>query len=220
MPTSGVTAYTNTARNYVEKAMLSANIVGDADDVTAAELAAGIDAINRIMKSWQGVDGVNLWLETNGTLAIPATEASGTLPENIRDVMSANAIVSATFERQLQQINREEYQSLPNKAAAGVPTCFYVSRQRDAVVVYVWPVPTVDTDLKIDYERYCDVVTDGAETVDVPEEYADTLLAVLAVRLCGEFGVQPSQELATRAAILERRLFDSSRPKSYFMVGV
>ncbi len=215
MATSGVTAFSNTARDYITQAMKEARILSSNGSPKASELVDMIFRLNLVLKSWQA-NGVNLWRETNGTLTIPGAQASGTLPVGVRDVTSARLVLS-TYERPLAQITREEYNEIPNKDSVGSPSCYYVSRQRDAAEIYVWPVSATDMELKVDYDRIAETVTDGTETVDLPEEWADLLIATLAVRACQMFGAPLDAELAARYQGLERAMFDSDRPRSYFV---
>lgn len=216
MATSGVTAFSNTARDLITQAMREAKIISGNGTPKAPEMVDMIFRLNSLLKGWQA-KGVNLWRETNGTLTIPGGQASGTLPIGVRDVTTASLVMSATLTRPLQQLTREEYNSIPNVAAVGTPSCYYVSRQRDAVEIYVWPVSATDMDFTVDYDRVVETVTDGSETVDFPAEYTDCLVANLAVRACQAFGAELTQELFSRAQMLEQLMLDSDRPKSYFV---
>lgn len=216
MATSGVTAFSNTAREYITQALREARIISSNGTPKASEMTDMIFRLNAVLKSWQA-NGVNLWRETNGTVTIPGAQASGTLPVGVRDVTSARLVLSATNERPLAQITREEFNEIPNKAAVGSPSCYYVSRQRDAAEIYVWPVSSTDMELSVDYDRVVETVTNETQTIDLPEEWADLLVATLAVRACQMFGATLDAELAARYQRLELAMFDSDRPKSYFV---
>lgn len=215
MPTSGVTDFSLTARDIVTDAMIEARIVGVGRVPRAAEMTKGILEMNKMLKYWQSKD-VSLWRETNGTVTVVANEQSGALPAYVRDVITAN-VFAGGVERPLTLMTRGEYNTLPNKAQSGNPSLYYVARQRDAVVMYVWPVPTVDTSVKVSYDRIVDTVTNPDETVDMPQEYHDTLISCLALKLCKAFADQPTQHLATHATMLEQAMFDADRPESYMM---
>ena len=218
MATSGVTAFSRTARELITDALIDAKVIASGETPTSDEMTDGIRVLNEILKGWQMRD-VSLWRETNGDLSIPADDASVALPAGIRDVVSARYLVSANNERPMARIEREEYGCIPNKAQSGSPTLYYISRQRDAVVMYVWPVPTATATIKIDYDRIVETVTDETQTVDIPEEDAPTLVAKMAVRfetMFNDAGMK-DPELAGRAALLERDMFDADRPESYIM---
>jgi hypothetical protein len=211
MPTSGTTVWSLTAREVVLQAFNELAVTPINEAPAAAEMDYGLFQLNAMLKSPQFAVGI----ETTGTVTIPAASSSGALAVYVQEVISAR--YSGTFERQLVRWERDEYLSLPNKAAVGEPTAFYVSNQRDATVMYVWPVPAAETTLKIDYRRKPDTITDANETVDFPEEYHGSLIANLAVRIAGRFGAPVSQELALRAERLRREMEDAERPASYML---
>ncbi len=210
MPTSGVTAWSLTARDIITAALQENAIVGLGRTPTAAESAACLVRLNGMLKSWLP----GSYHETTGTVTVTGGDASGTLAAGIRRIITARLELTST-ERQLGEWNRDQYLSLPNKAAVGDPTIFYQSRQLAGVTLYVWPVPSANKTLHIDYERVPETVTDLSETVDFPERYQEALYANLAMRCSGIFGVALNPELVARAQRLEREMLDSERPDSY-----
>lgn len=213
MTTSGITAWNLTARQIITEALSENGIIGIEGEPTASEAEKCLIRLNGLVKSWC----IGLHLETTGTITITGGEASGTIDAAIKEVRSARVVESATYERQIIRWERDEYFAIPNKANIGRPVAFYPDSQRDAVVLYVWPVPATDTNISVEYQRYPETVTDLNETVDIPQNHLEALYANLAVRCAGIFGVQPSQELYARAQMLERMMMDEERPASYFM---
>lgn len=214
MTTSGTTVWTMTAAELIRTALVENGIIGVGDVPTAAEQTECNTRLNGLLKSWQ-VKGVS-WKQETETLALTAATASVALPVYVRGVNGARFVESASFERMLQRFERDEYYRLPNKTSAGKPTCYYVERSTAGLTLFVWPVQTVNSDLKIDIDRAMDTVTAGSETVDIPEELQETVYSCLAVRCAGIFGVTPSQVLYERAMMLEREMLDSYRPASYY----
>lgn len=215
MTTSGTTDFSLTARDIVTTALEENGIIALGTEPTADELAACIRRMNGMLKTWQG-QGI-VWKQETITQAIDADEASVELPAYVRGVNGCRYIESATNERQMRRFERDEYYSLPNKAAAGTPTVYYYARRTAADVLYVWPVPSANYSLKLDIDRKLDTVTNAGQTVDIPEELTETVYSALAVRCAGVFGAEITQELDRRAAILERQMSDNYRPASYFM---
>jgi hypothetical protein len=215
MTTSGVTAWELTARDVISAALCDElGAYGFGEDVPADASQFALSHLNALLKS--ASDGAHL--ETEGTVTIPADSASGTVGSNVNEVISAR-IVSSTYERPLARFGRDEYMTIPNKEASGEPTCFYVSNQRDSVAMYVWPVPSVETTIQIDYRRIPETITDASETIDFPPQYHPALIANLAVRCSGRLGVQPGQraELFSRAQRLWQEMQDAERPASYML---
>lgn len=213
MATSGVTAWSLTARDIITTALVNElAVIPIGEDPEAQEAALVLSNLNYLMKS--ATNGSHL--ESLGTVTIPANSASGSVAGDVQEVISARLVTGAT-ERDLSRFERDEYLSIPNKAASGTPTIFYVSRQRDDAVMYVWPVPVQETTVNISYIRIPETITDLSQNVDFPSEYIPALTAMLAVRSAGAFGETPSPELVARANMLWREMEDNQRPVSYFM---
>lgn len=216
MPTSGETAWSLTARDIVTQALRENAILPPGEDPSSDELTDCLVRLNAMLKSW-GAKGANLWRESTTTATVTANVPSVALPVGVHDVISARVVVSSTNHRQMGRWERDDYQSLPNKASAGSPTVFYLSQGIGAATMYVWPVPATNTTIAIDYVRVPETITNASETLDFPEEYHEALYANLAVRCAGMFGAPLNPELVSRAQALERELLDASRPGTYYL---
>jgi hypothetical protein len=204
-----------TATDAVTQAMNDLGVLGIGKEPKSAELEAGIFRLNAMLKSWQA-EGVNLWREDDRTITITADTASVALDDDIRQVFGARLI--GDYERILTQWEREDYLSLPVKDSSGDPTVFYVSRQRDNLTAYFWPVPTANSTVKLDCERIVNTIEDGSDTIDVPDAWNETVVAGLAARLAPLFGAGArAQDIKERAASLYARLLDDDRPQSVFI---
>lgn len=213
MATSGVTAWSLTARDIITAALQENAILPLGESPEAAEAEACLTRLNAILKSWQ----IGLHLQAEATVTVPANSPSGTIAANVEQVLSARLVQSPTSQRPLARWERDEYFALPNKAARGAPSIFYVGEQAEASTMYLWPVPTVNTSLLVDYLRKPETVTNLSETIDFPQKYQEALYAMLAVRCAGLFGVTPGPELAQRAERLRREAEDAERPSAYTM---
>lgn len=215
MATSGTTAFSLTARDHCIDALRENAIVGITQTPTTAELDFCIRRLNAMLKSWQ-MNGVH-WKQETIEQTITANTATITLPTYVRGVNGVRYAQSATNERQMERFGRDEYNSLPNKAAGGVSTVYYVQRAEDGLVLYVWPVPTANATIKVDIDRKMDTVTDADQTLDVPEELVETVYTNLAIRCRTVFQAPLDQEVYTRAKELERLMLDNYRPASYII---
>jgi hypothetical protein len=219
MSTSGETAWSLTALDIVKQAMLELGVLSSGEDPDASEAADCYVRLNGMLKSWQGE--ANLFREATGTITIPAGSASGSLDAGIGRISSARVVLSSTNQRQMVPWNRSQYLSLPNKAASGSPTIYYAGEGIGGGTLYVWPVPTADTDIAIDYSRLAETVTDGSETLDIPEEWQEAVYLGLAARIAGMFGATRADpntvmEVKSRAEALYQRMLDRDRPDSYY----
>ena len=213
MPTSGDTSWTVTALDVVKAAM--GPLLDPSEDPDPDESADCLTHLNGLLKSW-AMRGVSLSRETTGTVTTVGGSASGSLDASIRAILSARLVVSATQDRPLFPMTRTEYLSLPNKASVGQPTMYYLSRQRDAAVLYLWPVSATAATIAIDYDRLPETVTALTEEIDVRQELFETVWTNLATIIRPNvFGTPCDPLVIARAALLEQQMLDAERPDSY-----
>lgn len=215
MTTSGVTAWSMTARDVITAALQENTILPAGTEPAADEIADCIVRLNGMLKSW-AARGVTMWREIEEEVTIPAATASIDLPAGVSEVSGARLVYTSTFERPMARYDRADYMALPNKAQAGDPIAFYASAGVEPTL-YVWPVPTTEKTIKLEVSRITETVTDATETLDIPEMWQETVYANLAMRVAGLFGAELTDELVARARMLEQQLFDYDRPGSYFM---
>lgn len=219
MTTSGITDFDLTARSFIKQAMVELGVLSSGEEPEAEEASDAMLRLNAMLKSW-GSEG-NLFREASGTVTVPGGTGAGTLPGSVKEVVSARLVVSSTNYRQLARWNRAQYYQIPNRAAVGNPTVFYATEGLSQDAIYIWPVPAADVDLHLDYYRAAEIVTDLAQTVDVPQDWAETVIKNLAVRCSSMFGAeridpQTIANLRAEAAYLYQARLDEDRPDSYF----
>lgn len=215
MATSGETNWPLTAGEIVQQAMVELGVLTSGDSPEASEMTDGLVKLNSMLKTWSRK--VNLWRDGIGTLTVTGGTGAATLPQEVRDINSVRHAVSATNKRLLVPWNRDQYYSMPNLAAVGNPSIYYVKRDLDDVEIRLWPVPADDITLHLDYSRTAETVTASDQTLDIGQEWGETVILNLAARLAGQFGAvrldpQNVASISQRAAILEQELFDSDRP--------
>jgi hypothetical protein len=201
MPTSGVTTGTMNARAVIGAAMQDIGVLGRNQTVSGSDLTLGIRHLNWMLKEWQA-DGLNLWREKTSDLVWP-------------DVLSVRYDNGST-ERALEPWSLGKYEMLPDKASAGNPTIYSVTRGLSATRMRLWPVPTADIDLIVTYARVAEDVTNANETLDIPQEWLSTVVANLAARLVMPFKVEDQNLMVIReAARLYAQLRAHDRPATY-----
>lgn len=221
MPTSGITSWPLTGRDIITQALVELGAISSGETPTGEETADALMRLNAMLKSWAG-EG-NLFREETGTLVIPGGTGAGTLPAGVRDVSSVRHVISPTYQRQLGEWNRGQYYSMPNRAqtTSSGPTVYYIGKTVSGVTINVWPVPSSDITLELDYYRAAETVTDPSETVDIPEEWQEAAILGLASRCASMFGVTRADpntvaRVDGKAQQLYQRLLDRDRPDSYF----
>lgn len=100
----------------------------------------------------------------------------------------------------LARIARDEYLNLPNKQNQGDPVQFYIDRQRDAPVLYIWPLSNTSTSNILVYNRMRRIrdFTSYSGLVDVPPRFVPALISRLASDMSWE---RSDVDLNTRQAL-------------------
>jgi hypothetical protein len=221
MATSGITSWPLTAEEVVSQALFEIGAYAAGETPSGTDMEDGVLRLNAMLKTWQG-EG-NLFREAATEVTFPAGAGELALDEQtetagIRAV--SNAWVVGSYNRLLAEWNRSEYLRLPNPGQTGQPTIWYAETTNAGVTLHLWPVPSTDTLIALDYQLKAQTVTDPSETVDVPEEWQECLILGLASRLASMFGttrIDPAtvQRVDQRASALYDRLMDRDRPDSY-----
>jgi len=199
------TTSTETARSIIGDALRKIGVAAMDEEMTADQSAHGLRALNRMLKSWQN-KGYSVFAKASQVVTL-TTAASYTLnPVRPLEILSCRFRQNGV-DRPLLQFTRDEYDSLPLKTSTGTPTTFYYDRQREAALLYVWPVMAVAAGetLQITYTREFE---DMALTspLDVPTEWYDAVVYGLAARLSDDFTVAAPNVVARSEALLREAL--------------
>ena len=187
---------------------------------TADEIEAARSQLERLLKGWQN-KGYFLWTVT--TMAVTLTTAASYSLTPARPVQIQNVNFRRSgVDLPMIELNRQEYDRLPNKTATGTPTQFYYDRQKESGTLYIWPALATASGetLQITYVReVADVTLDAA--VDVPSEWWDAVVYNLAMRLSDDFMI-PAQSMGGVVAQAIATLNDAlagDREGSIYFVG-
>lgn len=225
MTTSGTITGTLTARDLCTLAAQDLGVYSAGETLSAADATEMMTRLSWMLKSWQA-DGANLWRQAEGTAVFPDATKTVTLDPRCIDVLEARYQQSASFQLPMQRYEIGEYQSIPNKDQAGAyPLIFYLRKLVDSVTMTVWPVPADGATVHYSYARVIEDVTDLNQTIDVPQQWMETIWTNLAARCVTMFGVtrlDPATVtmVTARAAALEQKLLDQDRPASVLIENV
>jgi len=219
--TSGTISSTLIASEVILAAMTDLGVLSAGENPTGEETELGLRTLNFMLKSWQG-RGVTSWRDTEGSVAFASGTAKMVLTPYCLDVTEARLIQASNYERPLQRWELAQYRQIPNKATPGYPTAYTVSKLDASISLTLWPVPNATMTILYSYPRIIEDVTDGAQTIDVPQEWLETVYYGLASRLVAAFGVSridpaAAQRVDQRAASLEQILLGSDMPASVYM---
>lgn len=204
MPTSGSSDFILTAREVIDFALKKLRVIGVTQTATAAQATGAQRELNLMLKGWQKYP--SLWKIEQNSVALIANTASYILTAQDPDrVYSARYRNTSGQDLPMILLSREEYFDLPNKTNNGLPTQYYIDYQRDAPVLYVWPVPasvTTET-IQLTSQRAIEDVDALDNDLDVKVEFLEVVGFNLASRLADDYG--RTGEIVTR--IIERAQF-------------
>ncbi len=182
------TTATQTARDIITDALLDIEAVTMGQAVPDRQAAHALRALNRLMKSWQLMDGAPTFLRASQSLTLTTATSYSLNP--VRPIR----ILDARFKRNgieltMIPLGRIEWDMLPQKAVTGTPTQFYYDRQKEAALFYIWPqLSAADGEtIEITYEReFEDLALNDA--VDLPSEWYRVAVKQLAAELAPAYG--------------------------------
>tara|TARA_R110000824_G_scaffold242636_1_gene431296 strand:- start:1945 stop:2643 length:699 start_codon:yes stop_codon:yes gene_type:complete len=165
----------------------------EAFERAGTELRSGYDlktarrSLNLMSLEWIN-RGINLWTIEEGSVTLATDDGAYTLPADTIDllehVVRTNSGTSNQSDFNLARISVTTYSQIPNKTSTGRPTQIYIDRQRDAPVVYLWPLPS--STYNGDFLRYWrirriqDTGTLGSNNYDAPARFLPALTSGLA----------------------------------------
>jgi len=206
MTTSGVITGTMTVRQIVSKAYTILGVKDAVTPLSAEDAAEGMDSLSWMLKSWQA-DGNNLWRREEDSMLWPADVQAAQLDPQIIDILALRWDLNDVL-TPMRRYSLEEWDRLPTPNDTGTPIIYKFIKHTSDVQISVWPIPQEDTAMVADVARIIDTVTDLDETVDLPQEWTETVFYNLAARLADVSGKtgERTNRVIQRAEILYRNL--------------
>ncbi|WP_386681831.1 hypothetical protein [Loktanella sp. R86503] len=195
-------------------ALRKIGVVSASQPIQAEDLRDALAALGRMLAAWQN-HRYNLWTYAEAT--IPLTGAASYImdpaPVEVHDVrFRRNGL-----DMPMQQITREEYNALPQKASIGIPSSYFVNRQATGTTLTVWPVLAsgVGESLEVTYTRA--IVTPLAgDAMDFPAQFEDAVVYGLAARLADDYEVAADRIIMRAEAELDLALSFDREGSVYF----
>ena len=142
--------------------------------------------------------GVPLWQVQQNVITLTGGVAQVTLPAYVVDVLDVYTTINGV-DNILARLGRSDYAALSNKATTTRPMQFWVNRQRDAVVLNLYPTPDSNYTFTYYALRQPQDVSGLAQTLDAPLLWSEALASSLAVRLSVKFAPDRLSMLAPMA---------------------
>lgn len=224
MATSGSTNFSLTRNDIIQEALELIGVVAAEESPAAADVATADRSLNMMVKGWMA-KGINLWRQTEGSLAATAGQASFTMGTGgdyttARPLRISSARLSvSSIETPLMEMSRQEYFDLPLKTSTGRPSAYYYDPQLSLGKIYLWPTVAtgVTATLKFSYQRTVEDFDAAANTPDFPQEWFECLAYNLAGRLAPKFGATLGPEvLAIAISSLDDLMGWDREPASVF----
>ncbi len=216
MATSGTYAFVLTVNEVIAEAFERAGI--DQGAVTANQKQSARRSLNLILTHW-GNRRIGQWMIEQRTVTLTASDATPSVDARMLDIID---MVLRRDGRDVPMVeaSRSEYLEIPDKATEGRPDRWFLDRQRDAPVLYLWPVPENSTDIIVydQIRRLQDIsaanAADADENPDVHALWYEALCAELARRMALKFSPARYGRLREDAAMSFREAKEEGRDKA------
>lgn len=158
------------------------------DDVTYTTVYSDT-TFAAVSGEWQWIDLYDVSTTASGTALndVLYVKLVATAP-TVLDVLEF-VVANNPSEIPMARINRDDYQSLPDKTFQGRPVQFWLDIQRDDPVIRLWPAVQLQYtffQLVLTRKRYLMDVGTLTQTLDFPQRWYEAVVAMLAARLAME----------------------------------
>lgn len=221
MATSGSSNHSITAGTALTRAFRMIRRLGQSATLPGELSSTGLAVLNLYVKSLRN-RGVLLSSLFQDSFAVVADTATYTLAPRTLSISAVRFRPTNGSDRELFELSREEYLRIPNKTSSGDPSQFYVDKQRDSTVMYLWSVPaSVSGAIHYSGERIIEDLDATTDDFDLDTEYLEPIVWNLAARLAPEFtnlGDPSIQFIIAKAEEMEADMLAASRPAFYSLV--
>jgi hypothetical protein len=192
-----------TRDQLVTDALRKCGALGDGETAAAAQLAAGANAINALIKAW-AAHGLQIWkMETVESLMSLMVDEDGLTVGVLQEIVTSNLplkLISAYRYDTLSEVSvpltieaRERFFDLPNLTSEGAPVTVYFQPLKTTGIFYAWPLPdghwSTNGVFKLDFQVQFTNTTTGSDVLDMPDHWEEALIYNLAARLAPEYGL-------------------------------
>lgn len=199
MTVSAVTTYTLSLNELIDEALDLLGVGSEGEAITADMYARGKRSLNLMILSFNADE--DLWRRETRSVTLLASTASYALaaPKPMRVEAARRKNTASGYETPMTMWSRQEYLDQPNKTSApSTPVNFYYDPQRDTGTLYLWPAPTSTVasafTVNLDILRPMFLMDTSADTLDFPQEWQETVIYNLAVRLMPKYPVNDSNQ--------------------------
>jgi hypothetical protein len=184
-------------------------VIDTSDDGSAWTTALDIDGAAYTVGRWY-------WFDIEGATAktFIRIRESAAVAFTLTEIFAGHT----PSERSVSPLNRNQYANLPNKTIRGQPNQYWLDRQRDTSRLHLYPAPDASaSEMQIVCFRDRHIMDVGTltQTLDVPQAWFNTIVAMLATQLaldCQE--VEPGRYQVLKPVSVEALALAKSNERS------
>jgi hypothetical protein len=171
-----------TARATIQGALKLIGVLDPAETMSPEDADDGLIMLNNIVDAWN-VERLNIYTITEVVATFAG--ASATIGPAMTIATARPMRIESAFYRDggldtdLRVIEKQEYDSIPDKSSTGSPTVIFYDRNSPTGTVYVHPVPT-STEYHISVQSQLTAFTDLDDLHTLPQGYQKALMYTLA----------------------------------------
>lgn len=224
MTTSGVTSFSMTATQIIQRAFKRLGIAQEGEALTPAMYEDGLEEMNLLITEWNAHP--RLWIKEEGSLALIADQPSYVVSPAALRIEFCRYRLNG-LDTPMTQFSRQEYYDQPNKTVSpSIPVNFYFDPQVDDQTLFLWPCPSTQTvaagySIRYDYIRLMAIMNASNNTLDMPFQWQQPLIWNLADNLQTQYPVNDGRlaaKITERAVTSYNSLMQwDNEPASLFM---
>ena len=225
MTVSTINTLTFSLNELIAEALDLIGVGSEGEAITADMYRRGKNSLNLMIMSWNAME--DLWRHELVTVTPIAGAAAYVLddPKPMRVTSARRKLLSGGYETPMTEWSRQEYLDMPNKLTSpSTPVNFYYDPQRDAGTLFLWPAPSIAVtptiSVVLDTLRPMFLMNSSADTLDMPQEWQETVVFNLAKRLklkypVNDAGVSSGIDEAAAQLFARLKAFDNEPASIY-----
>ena len=195
-----------TARQIIEQALRSIQVLGQGQTLSANEAAYALEMLNDLLGSWS-VEGGLVFQDVIETFSLTGaasyTIGTGGDFNTARPYDITNAYVTAvggSNDYPLQRYSQSQYANLSNKSiTSGISEAYYFDNNFPLANIFLYPKPTSSYTITLYSRKPLTEFTTLNTDISLPSGYKRALQQNLAIDLAPTYEREPTQSLLSMA---------------------
>lgn len=193
----------------IKSAMRKLGLVASGEDPTPSEYTDGLEALQSMLRLWSSKK-ILVFASTRETVTLVPGQAAYTWGSGGNITTDRPHALTDAFVRDsnntdydVSVITEGRYNSITNKDIGGRPSYAFLHPLYPLAYLYLYPTPdTADTIHLDSLKPFTETssFSDISDTLAIPVNYEEPIIANLAVRIAPEYGKSVSVEIASLAA--------------------